>query len=165
MLTFGQTDVLASISNFNDRIVGRKATCPFSGIAENIRIYVDSGWSSGEKIKCAIYDADRNFIASTEERSTGIINGAWNTFNFSDPKPSLEAETDYILVAWADSVVYISAESIAADTFWFESADYNSWPATLAAPTSSTDKSIYCSYEKEEAPPVAEPTIFFSHNF
>ncbi|GAH10554.1 unnamed protein product, partial [marine sediment metagenome] len=88
----------------------------------------------------------------TEEKDTDIDNDAWNIFNFSDPKPSLIAETDYILVVWGDKYARIRAQDLGpSNTYWFESNVYNDWPATLDGPTSSYDRSIYCFYTEGEA--------------
>lgn len=145
MATFGYTTIGAAYSALNDTICGGKDTCPVEGEAQSITVYL-KGWAAGEKVKCAIYNADKTFIKTTEERTTGGGDG-WYVFNFAAPKPSLSASTDYILLAWADSVVDVAADTGApANSQWYQSAAYNNYPDPIGDPTSSSKKSIYCTY-------------------
>jgi hypothetical protein len=54
-------------------------------------------------MKCAIYlHSNLSLVAQTEERLVSV-GTSWVTFNFNAPKPVLRANTEYLLVAWAQS--------------------------------------------------------------
>ncbi|GAG94220.1 unnamed protein product, partial [marine sediment metagenome] len=44
MATFGQTNILTGFTNIEDKVCGRKATCPSSGVAESIYVYIGDQW-------------------------------------------------------------------------------------------------------------------------
>ncbi len=142
---FGNTNVGSSSTLFRDKIVGGVYTAPFSGMINNISMYISAlaQWTAGEKIKCAIYDENRNFIASTEERDDGGSN--WQIFDFASPVPVIEGQ-NYSLVCWGDNIVYVGAESIGQAINYQQNQIYGSWPASLSPAESTYEKSIYTSY-------------------
>ncbi len=138
---FGNQNIGSTFSSLQP-IGGGIYTAPQDGYIENITAdYID--WTSGKRVKCAIYDENRNLISSTQERSDG--GNDWQTFNFASPV-SVSAGTDYSLVCWADSVMAIVSESGAPVTNYFQSTAYGTWPSFLGPPSSSWEKSIYASY-------------------
>ena len=144
MGTFGNTNIEDSyVDDTTNKICGNKHTCPEACMADSISVYLKH-WDSGEKVKCALYDASRNYIDTTEELTTGGI-ANWYTFNFSSP-PNLLAGVDYIIVMWSDSSVQTAASWVGGTAYWLETAAYNGWPASLNAPTSAFIKSIYVNY-------------------
>ncbi|MEM4701570.1 MAG: hypothetical protein QXZ51_05460, partial [Candidatus Bathyarchaeia archaeon] len=99
---FGNTAVSTSARNTENTIVGSVFTPTKDGEAQSITIYA-SVTSSSKNIKCAIYlHNGLSLLAQTEEK-TVPVSTAWVTFNFNEPKPILRANTEYLLVAWAQS--------------------------------------------------------------
>ena len=91
-------------TNTENFIVGSVFTPTKDGEAQSITIYVRVTVSS-KNMKCAIYlHSNLSLVAQTEERLVSVsTNPVWVTFNFNAPKPVLRANTEYLLVAWAQS--------------------------------------------------------------
>ena len=67
--------------------------------ASNISIY----WrclEAAKNVTCGLYNADKGYIESTEERLLPIEEGAWMSLNFSYPEPIFEPSTQYYIVAF-----------------------------------------------------------------
>lgn len=144
---FGHTEAEETFVSISDAIFGGYATCPETGQAQSITVYLNL-WTAGfDTVKCAIYKAsDKSFIAETEESDAGGPVG-WYSFNFTDYKPPLFNE-EYILVTWADGLVQGAYGASAGDKILFNHAKvYDSFPDPIVG-TDSEDYvwSIYCSY-------------------
>ena len=148
--TFGKTTVGATSRSFlTDAIVGSHFVCPENGTAESISWYGRTVVSS-YRAKCAIYRySDNSLVAETEEL-TGLDTLGWHTHSFSEPKPSLSANTEYWLVVWFESDIGNQSEIY---TDYIENAggnqflDYtgnfpDSWSPTIL----HDEYSIYCTY-------------------
>ena len=158
MATFGNTSIESAESSMDDTIVGGKYTMgAVGGTADSISVYI-KGYTGG-KVKCALYDSDQNLIKSTVEREDCVAN-SWNIFVFGDPKPELDADTDYILLAWSDgATVTIAAVSGApANSHWFIGMAYTSWPDPVGNSTSSYFRSIYCTYTEPGGEETHDPS-------
>jgi len=107
--TFGKTTIgSSSYHPVSDNIAGSHFVCPEDGVAESISWYGSLGHSTF-KAKCAIYKySDNSLVAQTEEL-TGLDFLDWHTHNFSEPKPSLSANTEYWLVVWIQATTDYSA--------------------------------------------------------
>ena len=144
---FGNNNIETGSSSMNDRIGGGIYTAPDDGEIADISIYLPAssfGWDAGEKIKCAVYDENRNFIASTEERNEG--GNGWQTFNFASSVPIIGGK-DYSLVCWADNTIAWGESNTNGQTInYFQSLTYGNWPASLDAPLSNYERSIYANY-------------------
>lgn len=143
--TFGDSTASGGQSDPNDRIVGSPGTPSSGGTGNYITIDVVSGWSAGEKIKCALYKtSDLSLVAETEELTTGGT-GTFD-FTFGSP-PTIESGVEYAVLVWADNALRIVGESGgAANTYWYQVAAYGSWPDPIGSSSSSTKKKIYCTY-------------------
>ena len=142
MPIFGDENAYEITSLIEDVLGGGKYSCPATGSAQSISVGIDS-WPAGAKCKCAIYDAAKNFIAETEEKTDGGT--GWVVFSFASP-PDLSV-ADYILIVWADSAVYMKANPGGpASSYWYQAATYGTFPTPIGDPTSSYYKSIYCTY-------------------
>lgn len=136
----------SSLVNREDVIVGIIATCPESGTADSISLYVKI--SGDHHTKCALYDSSGNLITNgvTEERIIGTSDGL-QTWNFVGTKPSLSAQ-DYIIVVWAaDEGTYFRPyydSEIGAGRYKVET--YDSFPASVSFTVGGTKISIYCTY-------------------
>ena len=144
-LSFGNQVVGTSTSNIGNYISGGVYTAPQDGVIDNMTMSMLSGWGVGENLKCAIYDQNRDFLASTEERSDGGI--GWQTFVFASPV-AVSAGQDYSLVCWGDSSMTMQSEPGSSGNY-FQSTSYGSWPAALGVGGSSYEKSIYATYGDE----------------
>jgi len=113
-------------------------------------------WATPEgeySVKLAAYDKNRNFIASTEERVDLKVptSPTWYTFNFPSP-PTQDGDEIVYFAVWAKATknpnlrlyVLIDVTDDARSTSKQEA--YNSWPATLLAPSLYYECSIYCTY-------------------
>lgn len=161
---FSAPSVMASPDNFGyegeklgltytlgNKIVGSGFACPEGGVADSITVWLQ-GWSSGEKVKCAIYKkSDATLVGSTQERSDGGDEG-WFTFIFSDPKPSIEAD-NYALCVWSDSTMYTFYESAGSLCKYYQALTYDSWDDPFEGSTTGTALyMIYCTYTVPTAP-------------
>ncbi|MEM1563343.1 MAG: hypothetical protein QW161_01550 [Candidatus Bathyarchaeia archaeon] len=102
--TFGNNVAGTLPRNTENTIVGSVFIPTKDGEAQSITIYVRVT-SSSKNMKCAIYlHSNLSLIAQTEEKPVPVSTSAsWVTFNFNEPKPVLRANTEYLLVAWAQS--------------------------------------------------------------
>lgn len=143
--SFGYTTILGSGQSIEDYIFGVGASCPESGTADSITIAL-SGWSNGEKVKCALYDANKDFVAETEARTTG--GSGWQTFDFSAPKPSLTAQ-DYWIVAFSNKPVSAYYDAVASWTIITLTQTFEGgFPSSLSSGTEYDGYacSIFCNY-------------------
>ena len=106
--TFGYETKGASYTYLYQDIAGSWFTCPENGTAESITAYHDD-WGAGNEY--AIYKKSDNSLVGHTESGTGQQSAGWHTFNFSDPKPSLSANTDYWLVLWGTANTYYYYDS------------------------------------------------------
>lgn len=150
MATFGNTTLYQTGSSIMDFIWGAVFTCPENGTADSITcgLYISE---AAHKVKCAIYKAsDSSLVGVTEEKDLSPETPYhWETFNFSSPKPSLQANTDYVLVAWGEpetGLVYFAGTDEAAGAGRYDSETYNDYPDPASFTSHSWTRSIYCTY-------------------
>lgn len=144
--TFGYTSVGATASTLLNYMKGVVANPGQAGTGTSISVGIKSSWDSSEKIKAALYDAGKDFVANgdTEERDSGGASGQFHVFNFGTG-PSLTAQNYYIL-PWSDSTVDIGYDTAAGTYCWLASG-YGDWPSSLSPGTNTgTQYSIYCTY-------------------
>ncbi len=106
----------------NDRVTGSVFTSNENCSVNNITAYVYSPTCYPPyKSKGVIYQADDlTLIGETDERAFGTAyGGAWKVYPFSDPKPSLEKDTEYIIALWSEGT------QLYYDTFTAERGRYN----------------------------------------
>ncbi len=119
-----------------------------SATSNNHRYSIYCSYQPTAKVKAAIYSDSHNFVASTEEKT--VSQTGWVTFAFSDPKPTLLAGTNYVLVVWSSSVggvnlYYHSGSSNQGHLYW---QTYGSvWPSSPSFSHSSREYSVYCTYQ------------------
>jgi hypothetical protein len=149
---------LGQIPTIERRIYGINATCLGYGIAESITVLLllDRGGDvSAEpfRVKCALYTQQEDSIVKYAETETlelweqSNLTHAWYTFNFEDPKPSLE-KRNYWIVALADIVmgfpcIYAGGQG----GVLIQPVEYFGFPDALSNPSFfSSSVSIYCNY-------------------
>jgi len=148
--TFGKTTVGAtSHSYLFDDIVGSHFICPENGTAESISWYGKLGTSSF-RAKCAIYKYSDNSLVGSTEELTGLDSLGWHTHNFSEPKPSLSANTEYWLVVWLESEIENQSEVYCdrvENAGGEQPLDYTgNFPDPWSPTTTNYEFSIYCTY-------------------
>jgi len=144
---FGNTANGTSYRNTENFIVGSVFTPTKDGEAQSITIYVRVT-ASPKHMTCAIYlHSNLSLLAQTEERLVPVTTGRV-TFNFATPKPVLRANTEYLLVAWAQSsngYAYLYYTSGQQNQGYYVSISYTgSFPSSL--PNPSHENRAYCIY-------------------
>jgi hypothetical protein len=151
---FGNTNTGSDYYYIENMITGSLFTATENGWADNITAYLQVT-SSSKYVKCAIYNhSDLSLVASTQERLISTSSSpSWETFSFTNPKPSLTAGTQYILVAWSssgygDTLLY--RQDGAVDQGHYDSLTYGStWPNPFVLYAhAARNYCIYCSYSK-----------------
>jgi len=168
MAVFGNTNMEEGIDSVCAEGVQNVCGSPFyvgeSGYAESITVGLSAEVVLEQfSIKCAIYDADGNFIAETEER-TGLSfgdAGRWETFNF--PTPVYFTPGTYYLVVFGKATKYqqfdlyiriTPAGAIDTEEYTKKEATYPNFPDTIPQAFLLNRASIYCTYTPAP-PPVA----------
>ncbi len=144
-----------STVNIENQITGSLFTTEGGGEIHSVTVYLYSTASSqNHNAKVAIYQAsDDSLVASSNERKISPGENGWITFTFSDPKPQLSADTDYVLVAWANGwqgSVYMYYDSGSPNQGYSDSQTYGNWPDPNYGlnPNSNRQYSIYCTYNQ-----------------
>ena len=159
MPNFGYESVGGSYQSCYKRISGSVFTCLEDGIADSISAY---GWFNGFFHKVAIYKhSDLSLVGETE--SARVYGSGWGVFNFVDPKPSLTADTEYILVLWtsgSNTRIYYTAGD--ADQGHYQSKTYTAFPNPLVPIHEDRKYSIYCTYTPSAPPEGWRKLQYFS---
>jgi hypothetical protein len=133
------------------RIAGSMYTTTSGGQIQSMSAAVSST-ANNRNVKVAIYQAsDGSLVASTNAQTIGNNFNGWLTFTFSSPKPVLSANTNYVLVAWADSgsgTVNLFYDGGTSNQGYADSRTYGSWPNpdSNLNPDSDRKYSINCTY-------------------
>jgi hypothetical protein len=117
-----------------------------AGFSENTYRYsIYCTYQPSGRVKAAIYSDAHTLIASTEEKT--VVTTGWVTFNFASP-PTLTAGTNYVLVAWSNSIGGINMHytSGSSNQGHYLSSTYGSWPSSAGFSHNSYEYSIYCTY-------------------
>jgi len=139
-----------------------------TGTADNITadLLINHYGASGQiNISCALYEYGDysstymwDLIAYTETKlyvADSTFTKGWLIYNFSDPKPTIENDTNYYLCVWADTHIdgYASINvSSAANRIVAEATAYGTWPSNWTGEGSSSRQGlIYCSYSEAAA--------------
>ena len=147
---FGYTTPGGFNQSVEDQISGSVFTAYANGEADNITAYVQADLSTS-KAKCMIYrNNDSALIGTTEELT---LNGgpSWVTLNFSDSKPTLAENTEYVLTFWSNDTCYLYYDNASSGSPGrYKNMSYGS-PPDPANWTGNEARlySIYCSYTTE----------------
>jgi hypothetical protein len=121
-----------STQSIEDRIAGSLFTTITGGQVQSISANIQSTSNQNRDVKVAIYAAtDNSLVASSASNTIAALFNGWVTFTFTNPKPLLSANTDYLLVAWADSAqgtVYLYYDSGGANQGYSNSRTFGNWP-------------------------------------
>ncbi len=164
--SFGYQKIGNSNQSIGDTITGTRFKANLKGIVDNISVYIDPGnATSNSHYQCIIYrHNDSKLIGISEEKNVSSIVG-WQIFNFSNPKPVLMNNTDYILVCWADNYsvkmyynngtydeMYYDDGTSSLQGHYFEGV-YNHAPESVNFEHEDRYYSIYCRFTPDNAPP------------
>ena len=142
--SFGYTTAGASNYYIYHMIAGSVFPIPQSGTADSIT--VDFFSFGAGKAKTAIYQhSDSTLVKASGELSAA--GSGWKTFTLPDPKPTLTASTEYVLVAWA-SATYTRIRYDTGDTNQghYKDVTYNGFPNPISFNHANYKFSIYCNY-------------------
>jgi hypothetical protein len=154
---FGYETIGASTVSIEDYIRGSVFTITEDGTADSITVALSSSIDTSKTVKCAIYlHSDLSLKGVTEQRTVAeTTTMTWFTFNFNAPKPSLTANTAYVLVTWCKSSAgnanFARADGD-ANQGHRKSQTYNSFPNPLVPTHEIAKYSIYCTYTAGGAP-------------
>ncbi|MCW3999277.1 MAG: hypothetical protein NWE93_03465 [Candidatus Bathyarchaeota archaeon] len=150
--TLGYTTKGASTQNIEDTITGSMFSSDTGGQLQSISVYLYSTAGSNRNAKVAIYSAsDDALVAGSGSQTVYPGDNGWVTFSFSNPKPVLTANTNYVLVAWSSSgsgSVNIYYNSGSSNQGYSDSETFGTWPNPdpNLTPYTSRRYSIYCTY-------------------
>jgi hypothetical protein len=147
-------------SNTEDAIRGSYFTANEYGTARNITAYVQAGNTSGQPSihsVCMIYRKnDNKLIGRTEDTNpvTGA-NPAWVVYNFTEPYPVLEEDTEYVLVCWSEAPCYLYYDHMTLMSRGrYNDTTYGSPPDPIVWDGVNNNLySIYCGYRNDTNPP------------
>jgi hypothetical protein len=144
---FGYTYSGVNNQNLKDKISGTRFTMTANGIADNITAYLQTTSDMSTKTKCLIYE-NSELIGTTEEK---ILDhgeeGAWVTYNFSEPKPELSINTEYILVCWSNNTCNLSYDNLNTNPGRYKNQTYGASLESITWDDSELKNySIYCEY-------------------
>lgn len=151
--TFGYETVGATGDYYEggNIILGSVFTISENGKANSITAYLAYGYNNS---KCALYLHDDSSLVGGTQELTSIDNEPpdWTTWSFEGKGPSLNSNTDYVIVIWNDDDISLYYDSGDTDKGRYQNQTYGVWP-DLATFTHNNNKySIYCTYV--EAPNV-----------
>ena len=152
--SFGYTTIGGDESTLDNHVDGSKFTMgAIGGTGDSITVALrEYGGDWQGDVKCAMYLASALSApitnGVTEERNLALTGSfAWYTFNFPT-SPNLLADTDYVLVAWAEDVAntcYFARDADAGVDRWYETHTYNGFPS-LSASDRTGKFSIFATY-------------------
>jgi hypothetical protein len=151
---FGYTNIGENYETIDDRITGSNFTVNENCYADNITAYINRAFMSPGPYKCMLYRSnDSKLIANTSEDWTPrdyedpVPSMGWAVFNFSEPKPLLTKDTEYVITCWGEDAY----SRLYYDDFSFTRGCYDNEPygdPPDYANFMDEDKlySIYCCY-------------------
>ncbi len=151
--TIGYSTKGVSYQNIEDRITGSLFPTTNGGQVQSVSVNLYStATSQNHNAKTAIYLAsDKSLVATSEAKTIIPGDNGWVSFTFSDPKPVLNSNTNYILVASAssaDGAVRMYYDSGSANQGYADSENYGNWPNpdTQLIADSQRKYSINCTF-------------------
>jgi hypothetical protein len=150
---FGYTKIGSSFKCVADNISGSTFMMNENGYADNITAYINQAYTYPGPYQCIIYRAnDSKFIANTTENWTPRDDNepssmGWAVFNFSEPKPLLTKDTEYVITCWGEdaySRLYYDNSSYFQGRY--DNETYGDPPDPANFTNESRVYSIYCSY-------------------
>lgn len=144
--TFGYTTTPSGSVGLNDTIAGHIGGPGEVGTVTLITVYLGDYWSSGDRVKCALYDTSGNLQSpQSVERSDGPAAEAW--FDFTVANISV-TDQNYWIMAWGDdNYCDIGRDSGGGTNSEFANGQtYGSWPDPLSTSPSGSHYATYATY-------------------
>jgi hypothetical protein len=159
---FGYTEIGGSYKCVADNISGSIFTINENGYADNITAYINRAYGPPGPYKCMLYRLnDSKLIATTSEDWTPrdyedpVPSMGWAVFNFSEPKPELINDTEYVITCWGEnqySRLYYDDFSYTRGRY-DDNEIYGDPPNYANFSNESRLYSIYCSYTPDNRGP------------
>ena len=144
---FGYETAGSYLSCNPDRIDGSWFTCPESGTADSLTMWITDFMAGA--IKGAIYKkSDYSLVVGTEEKHLSGGNCTCEEYTFTlSGSPSL-SNIDYYLVRWTNGAgVCIHLDAVGTSKGAYEDSAYGTtWPGTWSPTPLDVTFSIYCTY-------------------
>jgi len=158
---FGYLESGASYEVVDDLIVGSVFTVDEYCTTDSITAFINTAFGPPGDYKCMIYRAnDSKLIGTTVEDYNVLqqgnpgISSWWAEFNFSDPKPVLESDTEYVLACWGSNSYCRLYYDLVDDSIGrYDSEVYGVPPDPADFSNNNRLYSIYCSFTPEQIPP------------
>jgi len=153
VFTFGKTTRGLSGELSANSLRGTYGTPLTNGLALRISVYTNIGFTTDEKIRCALYDAaDNSYVAETQEVQSNLLTQGWVDCNFSPPVNVYSAK-NYFVSFWGDSAFNVTHVAAGGVPFASDSTGtYPIWPNPVATNT-GYQFGAYVTYTS--APPTA----------
>jgi len=151
--TFGQTSGTVTSDFYSGMLLSSHLYSPASdGTADSIWVkIVDGTWSSGEALRCGLYDSSGNFIAETVERNDGGDGGdVFYEFVFNAPKPCVYSTEYYYIACYFGATIYAYMEMSSGNRLHYTGLTYPNWVDPASPVSKTTEFSAYCSYTEGE---------------
>ena len=162
--TFGYEETGATTSASSaGTITGTLAALSEIGTVASFSAYVKSGWGTGGKATCGLFDSDGKYLSKKSVEVSGPkSNNDWVLFSISSP---FELSIDsYLLTMWSNIGITWGADTGSSGNVYDSSGQtYPTWPASITH-TSSYIKSIYATYTPSGGG-TTENATFFGSNF
>lgn len=137
------------------KLVGSHFTCPEAGTADSVSFYGSGGYYAAYG-KAAIYKhSDNSKVAETEK--VWLNPTQWYTFNFADPKPTLEAIEYWLLISFCGGGYIFYDEGVMGNG-GYQTANCDALPDPFVPTLEPHIYCIYCTYTTGAPPSV--PKIF-----
>ena len=150
---FGYNQIGELLESTSDRVTGSVFTVNENAIADNFTAYIYSDIGLPlPKSKGMIYRKnDSTLIGTTEERKVFTdMDGEWVNYLFTNPKPRLIKDTEYILTIWGNGSTCLYYDDFAFPRGRFNDTLYDENNGVPPDPIDFTTEdryySIYCSY-------------------
>ena len=166
MAIFGKQTTGSGGSSLDDRIRGTIFSCIENGEAQSMTARLQS-FPLGAKCKLAYYNkGSKALIGKTEERIGAGEGAAWQTFNFTAPKPQV-SNIDFALCAHSDTAMAIDVAAVSVYRYFKDGTlvyeDYpDPWDGTEGI--ADYEYSIYLTYTPGVAKTIIRRPILMTLN-
>jgi parallel beta-helix repeat protein len=138
----------SNYQSIENHIEGTNFEMSYKANAEYMGAYLQPDPGTSPLTKCMIYEADNfTLVGTTEEKTLDAGEEAWVIYQFSDPKPCLQPDTEYTLVCWSNESCNIAYNTTPNQYGRSKSLSYGTPPPAITWDQSQLRiYSIYCSY-------------------
>jgi hypothetical protein len=146
----GNANEGSNFQSVENQISGTNFVMSYNANADYMGVYIQTDPETSPLTKCMIYRADTCSLVGNATEEKTIVDGeegAWITYNFSDPKPGLQKGTEYTLVCWSSESCNLAYNSSSNESGRSKSQTFGLAPNNINWDENQTRTySIYCSY-------------------